>query len=468
MTTTGERRATRVALVIGAAAVVAVRGVGAGGAGAATASYQFEARDSGALSGRVFAAAAGGADGDAVVLYGGEVPGDGDDSFADTWVYRPSTGWVAQCGSSVDGATDACGPGPRSGGAMAIGPTGTVLFGGGPNGIDGGGGPDVSTDTWVWNDGAWTQVCAPRACGPDGRLFPGMAGNGEQVVMFGGLNGSGINDDTWVFDGTTWTQTCGNGMPLACGPMGTMGAAIGWDGTQFVMFGGSPMGASDVDPPVDDTWTFDGTKWEQVCGASSGQACGPAARALASIAYQQQSDPVLQGAVMSGGGDLFTGGTQVLQRDAWIWRAGAWTQLATPWPETPVTFTDAEQPANGSGPLLALVAARPTQCQVLLVGQDPVSSGAEFALEPQTFSGGWDLASAGVPSSCTTSPAGIPATGPSAAPVGETSPTTVQIARTGRGSDRLAVIGAVSVLAGAMAVGWSRPQRRRAETRVTA
>ena len=137
------------------------------------------------------------------------------------------------------------------------------------------------------------------------------------------------------------------------------------------------MGASDLGPPVDDTWTFDGTKWEHVCGASSGPACGPAARALASIAYQHQPDLSLQGAVMGGGGDLFTGGTQVLQRDAWIWRAGAWTQLATPWPATPVTFTDSDEPANGSGPLLALLAARPTQCQVLVVGQNPVSSGAD-------------------------------------------------------------------------------------------
>ena len=461
------------ALVISAAAIVAVLGVGAGGAGAATASYQFEARDSGALSGRVFAAATSGADGDAVVLYGGEVPGDGHDSFADTWVYRPSTGWVAQCGSSVAGATDACGPGPRSGGAMASGPTGAVLFGGGPTGIDGGGGPDVSTDTWVWNGGAWTQVCAPGTCGPDGRMFPGMAGNGEQVVMFGGLNGSGILDDTWVFDGTTWEQTCGSGMPLACGPLGMAGAAIGWDGTQFVMFGGSPMGASDLDPPVDDTWTFDGAKWEHVCGASSGPACGPAARALASIAYQQQPDRSLQGAVMGGGGDLFTGGTQVLQRDAWIWRAGTWTQLATPWPATPVTFTDSDQPASGSGPLLSLLAARPTQCQVLVVGQNPVSNGAEFALEPQTFSGGWDLSSTGTPSACTAPPVEIPAAVPESASVptaapGNAASPSAQVARTGRGSDRLAIIGALSVLAGAVAIRWSRPHAQRAETRVIA
>ncbi|HEY3723903.1 MAG TPA: kelch repeat-containing protein [Acidimicrobiia bacterium] len=471
------RRALALASVLGLLGLVlSASGLGsaATAAAATTPPYQLVTRPSGALSGRVFTAMAGDTDGSSVVLYGGETPGDATDKmFGDTWVYQPGTGWVAKCGSTTIGASAACGPGPRSTAGMGSGPSGPVLFGGSPTGIDGGGGA-LPSDTWVWTHGAWTQACADGACGPSGRVLPGVGGNGSQVVMFGGLGGSGVPDDTWVFDGHTWTQTCGTGAAVPCGAPPLVGPAIGWDGHQFVMFGGAPVGSGDIGAPTDDTWTFDGTRWTQVCGTSIGTPCGPAAKALASMTFQKSPTAALQGAVLAGGGALFGGGSQHLDREVWRYTDGAWTKLPTPWPSTTVAFSDGAPPPSGQGPLIAVVAARPADCQILFLGQDPVRN-PDFNVTPLTASGGWDADASGQPEGCVADPAGTPVTpvtapaSPAAATTGApsalpatgagSSGTTASMARTGRSSERLALAGLVAVLLGSIGVVVGRKRR---------
>ena len=469
MAAVGGSARARVVAGLMLAAVAGAFVATAGTAGAATPEYELAARSSGGLTGRIFTAAAPGTDGDRVVLYGGETPSDSPEpSFADTWEYAGAAGWVPVCGTTTAGATAACGPGPRSAAAMGNGPSGAVLFGGSESGIEGSG-PGPATDTWVYGDGGWTQACAAGTCGPGGRMFPAMGGNGEQVVMFGGLGSGGLLDDTWVFDGVSWTQTCGTGAPLACGPAGLAAAALGWAGTRFVMVGGSPSGDSGLSLPLDDTWTFDGAKWVQLCGTSMAQPCGPAARSLASMAWQRQPDAALAGAVLTGGGNLFSDGEQVLQRDVWLFRAGIWSQVTTPWDATPVTFTGSGGPPDGSGPLIPFVAARPADCQVVMVGQNPVSSGG-FALQPQTFAGGWALSGGAAPDGCAAAPAGVPATpatapaAPAALPETGSGAPTSQIARTGQMSDLLALVGGLAVLVGGIAVVGARPRRERRVT----
>ena len=239
---------------------------------------------------------------------------------------------------------------------MASGPTGAVLFGGGPTGIDGGGGPDVSTDTWVWNGGVWTQVCAPGTCGPDGRMFPGMAGNGEQVVMFGGPAGRGSSTTRGSSTVRRGSRPAGAGCRLCV-------VRWVWPGRRS---GGRHAirdvrrladGCERLHPPVDDTWTFDGAKWEHVCGASSGPRAAPPRERLRASRDEQQPDRSLQGAVMGGGGDLFTGGTQVLQRDPWIWpvargrnwpRRGPRPPSRSPTVTSPPAVLDHRSPCSGA------------------------------------------------------------------------------------------------------------------------
>ena len=466
-----RRRAVALAFALTWVAVTAITGSRPAGA-AGSPPYQFAAGSSGALPGRVFTAAAGDPGGSSVVVYGGEDPGTSTTIFGDTWVYTPATGWVAKCGSSVAGATADCGPGLRSSGAMATGPNGPILFGGSATGIDGGSSAPMS-DTWVWQHDAWTQVCADGACGPTGRYFPGLGGNGSQVVMFGGLTTGGLADDTWVFDGTTWTETCGTGTPTDCGVPGRLGATIGWDGHEFVMFGGAPQAASDIGDPTDDTWTFDGTTWTQVCGTSIGHPCGPGPRALAGMALQRQSDATLQGAVLAGGGSLFGGGVQTLNRDTWLFRAGAWSELSTPWSSSQVDFTDSDNPPAGSGPLLPFVVARPLDCQILFVGENPIEN-PDFGVSPQTYTGGWDLAGNGEPAGCTVDPVAAAASTPvgdvTATPVsdpGGASPSAAgdapaaapSMARTGATSGPLAAVGLLAVAFGLAAIRAGRPRR---------
>ena len=89
--------------------------------------------------------------------------------------------------------------------------------------------------------------------------------------MFGGF-GPGPLNDTWQFDGTSWTPVCGGALP-ACGVPGLLGSTMLWDGTQFVLFGGTP----DFSTASADTYVFSGSSWTQVCGQGMAP-CGPEGR----------------------------------------------------------------------------------------------------------------------------------------------------------------------------------------------
>jgi hypothetical protein len=345
-------------------------------------------------SGRIFGGATDLANG-TTVLYGGATPSGG--TVGDTWVYSSGQGWVAKCGTNVAGATASCGPGERSlFGGLAQGPNGAVLFGGGDQN-----GGTIASDTWVFNGATWHQVCSTGNCGPSQRVEPAIAGNGHQVVMFGGL---GSDDDTWIFNGTHWTETCGASIAQACGPPATAAASMAWDGTHFILFGGSQIqnGGGDFGPPDDDTWVFNGTSWNHACGTSIGKPCGPHARALAGFTTLTNPQSARRGAVMAGGGDLFGNGTHRLERDAWLWRQGSWTQLTVPWTSSAVTFTDPGNPPAGSTPLLGLLASQPSSCGVLYQANTVTAvNGTNVTLSARTLDGGWDLTGAGTPTGCT-------------------------------------------------------------------
>jgi N-acetylneuraminic acid mutarotase len=70
------------------------------------------------------------------------------------------------------------------------------------------GGYDTSTmtylnDTWTSEGTSWTQLSVSNP--PAARSGTAMAALGNEVVLFGGANGS-YQGDTWTFDGTSWTQ----------------------------------------------------------------------------------------------------------------------------------------------------------------------------------------------------------------------------------------------------------------------
>jgi hypothetical protein len=157
-----------------------------------------------------------------------------------------------------------------------------------------------------------------------------MAADGTRAVLYGGAGPFAMND-TWEFDGTTWTQLCGGALP-SCGPPGLIGGTMLWDGTQFVLYGGTP----DFMNGNADTWVLSGSSWTQVCGDGMA-ACGPGARALASAATVAGG-----GGLMAGGVLLSGGGAALGAADLWRWDGAGWSEEAVPWDTEPFDFNAGE------------------------------------------------------------------------------------------------------------------------------
>ncbi len=350
-------------------------------------------------SGYVFPALAAMPDGSRVVFYGagdpllGPVP-------RDTWVWEGGT-WTPRCGTAVPGATGPCGPGPRGGRAMATAPNGVVLYGGSDGAISGPF-PVAHSDTWLFDGTSWRQVCPDGGCPPGPRILAASAGDFARTLLFGGiagLDGSGnpnlLGEDTWSFDGSLWSQVCGTSMSLPCGPTPRYGAAMAWDGARFVLFGGVTMSAMS-----DETWVFNGVTWDRACGGPL-PACGPPGRGLSSMAHLAHPYASLRGALLTGGltGD---GQTQTMYRDMWFWNGSFWRAFPTPWPSS-VTFAEVDGPPVASYPLAPMVAGVPANCEVLWFNS--VFTGNQSApIATQTKLVGWDLAGSGVPSACPQAP----------------------------------------------------------------
>jgi hypothetical protein len=303
---------------------------------------------------------AGTPDGVGAVSYGGGSV-TGATSSAASWLWD-GTSWSQVCA--------ACPPGARGFSGMATAPSGVVLYGGVPSFSDPG-----LPDAWVFADGAWTQLCA--TCPPGARLGVAMAGGGPggEVLMFGGASdfsgspGTGFND-TWGFDGLTWTQL-DSGVPGD--PVARIGASMAWDGTRFILFGGSPLVSGlGVGPAIDDgTWVWTGDHWTQLC--ASAVACGPAPRTVAHLAALSSPDPSRRGVLLVGG--VTADSEPMVFGDIWLWHDGQWIQQASPW-------LDQQSGVSPTGPLLVVagLASRAAVCGVSLLGATNATTATTFNL----------------------------------------------------------------------------------------
>ncbi len=127
-----------------------------------------------------------------------------------------------------------------------------VMFGGD---IVGG----LSAETWLWDGTTWTD--AMPATSPPPRRGHAMAYDRDtgRVVMFGGVDASGVRDDTWEWTGTTWHASTSGDTPSA-----RVGAVMAHDpiGGGLLLFGG----VTDPETGVshDDTWRYTMTGWTRV------------------------------------------------------------------------------------------------------------------------------------------------------------------------------------------------------------
>jgi hypothetical protein len=220
-----------------------------------------------------------------VVLFGGR---HFSTSLADTWEWDGAS-WTRV-------ATGAPSPGARTSHAMAFDPQlGGVVMTGGNLGVGG-----QTTDAWLWNGVAWTQLVTDvRPSVSEGSLA--YDPNHGRALMFGGVSGSDYPSTLWSWDGG-WSVLAQGGPP------GRSGAALAYDPERdrLVMFGGQFW--SDY---RGDTWEWDGTAWQQFVVP------GPSPRVSAAMAYDTHRHRM----VLCGG---YSGS---LNMETWEWDGAAWTDL---------------------------------------------------------------------------------------------------------------------------------------------
>lgn len=146
------------------------------------------------------------------------------------------------------------GPPPRGRPAMAALGDRVVLFAGGGVRFD-----TFRADTWIYEDGVWREVTTDPM--PPARREASMAPLGGRLIMWGGLGQSAerefiVHQDTWAFDGERWEKLdVGESAPAI------RGGAAATAGDRIVAFGGldGPLGERSGD-----TFVFDGDVWTRL------------------------------------------------------------------------------------------------------------------------------------------------------------------------------------------------------------
>lgn len=375
---------------------------------------------------RAFAGFAALPSGDGAVFYGGIfLDGEGV-AESDTWIWDGEA-WRPQCGTDVGGATAPCGPGPRSLHGMAAGPDGPLLYGGADAA-----GPEFDlkpglADTFEWNGTRWVEICSQ--CPPGSRWGAAMAGNGESVLLFGGMIADEtVANDTWLFDGEHWTLLDPGGED---GPVARLGGQLAWDGMHYVLFSGLGLDASG-EPSVSvgtDTWIWDETEWVRMC---TGDACGPRYRAGAPFMHLSSVDPWRRGALLVGGTDFTIGeGDYEFLGDVWLWDGSVWIKLASPWVDWIVT----DRQGQIELPMFGAAAARPRSCEVSLTASVPLGADFDRAVPMnRTWNIGFDSNRDGVPDPCLPEPSPSPVPTPSPTASAPPAPTRTPPVRTERRS----------------------------------
>jgi hypothetical protein len=165
-------------------------------------------------------------------------------------------------------------------------------------------------DRWEWAGHGWSQL-SPVAS-PPARTGPMFAYDParRRLVLFGGQSGANLLSDTWEWDVDSWTLMERTPGSPASSPPGRSTAAMSYDGTGIVLFGGQ------TSTYVSDTWRWNGTTWTEYTGAPH-----PGARSGGTIAY----DAVRRVAVLYGG----TLASFSPYTDTWEWNGTGWAQRPT-------------------------------------------------------------------------------------------------------------------------------------------
>ncbi len=159
--------------------------------------------------------------------------------------------------------------------------------------------------------GNWEKLSPSRS--PSKRSYAAMAPDMKtgSIVLFSGL---GADPDTWLYDGKNWNQVAANGPPARSG------SATAYDPGSNAVLLFSGLGGGQF---LEDTWSWDGTRWTAVPSSHT-----PAPRAGAAIAV----DPVSGKLLLFGGYN-----DRGYLDDTWTWTGSDWA-LATSRSNPPDSF----------------------------------------------------------------------------------------------------------------------------------
>jgi len=165
-------------------------------------------------------------------------------------------------------------------------------------------------DEWLWDGAAWTPVDLGERFPPQRSLFSGQiafdTARNQAVLFSGSREGCSLLYDTWTWNGTVWNQ-----IHPATSPPPRVYSSMAYDPDQgvTVLFGGR------ITPSTqgNDTWVFDGVTWTRQAPAQS-----PGQREGTGMAFDRVSHKiVLFGGVQIGGSPL---------NETWTWDGSTWTQ----------------------------------------------------------------------------------------------------------------------------------------------
>jgi hypothetical protein len=174
---------------------------------------------------------------------------------------------------------------------------------------------DPQGGLWAWNGAQWTPLAAG---GPTDRYHFACAYDRHRELLFvhgGARGGPGeveLFADTWTFDGTQWQQVATDGPARDHHALAYLGAR-----RQLVLFGG---GHGEEAEFHGDTWLWTEDHWERATAE------GPPARASHRLSEDSQRGRlVLYGGF--GNGDTLLG-------DTWEWDGATWHPRAAGGPGT--------------------------------------------------------------------------------------------------------------------------------------
>lgn len=213
---------------------------------------------------------------------------------------------------------------PRDFPALASDPDlgGVVLFGGGVANLSA-----AFPGTWLYRNGTWSNLSASFSDNPPhGRLAVALVWDptADELVLFGGRNGSESFNDTWVLTATNVSN--GHGWsnlttPRAPSPRAFAGSFFDPNRSAIILYGGAceQCGANRTNLTFNDTWSFRNGTWTNVTPTNG---VGPAGRFAGFSAW----DPDLQRGIYVGG-DTGARGCRSAN-STWAYD-GNWTQLST-------------------------------------------------------------------------------------------------------------------------------------------